>query len=228
MAGIADVMRCRSVIGSDYATFMDALRGRRCSCAVGVGYASISDGLDRCTLAVERMLESPFLGGMKRLKNSDAVLFTLSGGTDLQIAEMKRSLEIVSGMLPVEANVILGVNTCEALTGRIQMTAVSVKYDQNPAKTVSDSSRKRKTWEAPAAVSRTAQRNGRGSRDFSGTRGKHAGNDDLFEGTLKQGELGLMSLSRGIFEKTPLTKYQNEDLDVPTFQRKNITIDAGN
>ena len=215
MAGIADVMRCRSVIGSDYATFMAALQGRACSCSVGIGSAGEPDGLDRCTLAVERMLESPFLGGIKRLENADAVLFTLSGGTDLQISEMKRALELVSGILPEKANVILGTNTSPELSGRIQMTAVAINYESADIKAGTlENSRKRNPWEVPlqAAPSRSPE-------------GGEPNGD-----TLEQGELPLQNFSRGIFEKYPPTRYRDceGDLDVPTFQRKNLhSIDVG-
>ena len=39
--------------------------------------------------------------------------------------------------------------------------------------------------------------------------------------------LELQSYSKGIFANLPPTKYKEEDLDIPTFQRRNITIDKG-
>ena len=46
-------------------------------------------------------------------------------------------------------------------------------------------------------------------------------------GELLQEEFSLTSYSRGIFENLPPTKYRDEDLDIPTFQRRNISIDRG-
>ena len=40
-------------------------------------------------------------------------------------------------------------------------------------------------------------------------------------------ELGLQSYSKGIFEKLPSMRFRDEDLDIPTYQRRNIHIDKG-
>ena len=227
MAGIADVLRCENFFGCDYAVFMNILQQHRCSCAVGVGTAGRHDGLDRCSLALERMLDAPFLGGIKQLKQADAVFFILSGGKDLEMGEIKRTMEIFSGMLPAEANVIMGCNTSEELEGRVQITTIAVSFDKSAAKTVQTVSRKkRKTWTAenpdmptPVVVgnSRAVLRNGKNQSAAS----------MLEPAVMQQGELGLMNFSKGIFEKCPPNRYHDEDLDIPTFQRKNITIDSG-
>ena len=41
-------------------------------------------------------------------------------------------------------------------------------------------------------------------------------------------ELGLQSYDKGIFEKLPAVRFRDEDLDIPTYQRRNIRIDKGN
>ncbi len=40
-------------------------------------------------------------------------------------------------------------------------------------------------------------------------------------------DLPLESVSKGIFEGRPTIFINGEDLDIPTFQRKNIKIDTG-
>jgi len=51
--------------------------------------------------------------------------------------------------------------------------------------------------------------------------------DEKPQGPLMQEEFELTSFSRGIFENMPPTKYQDEDLDIPTYQRRNVSIDRG-
>lgn len=98
--GAAEILRSRKLIGSDFAEFSAILQKRKTSCAIGIGRAGSDDGLDRCSLALERMLESPFLGGSARLESSNAVILTVTGGPDLQIDEMKRAIENASAILP--------------------------------------------------------------------------------------------------------------------------------
>ena len=40
-------------------------------------------------------------------------------------------------------------------------------------------------------------------------------------------ELGLQSYDKGVFEKLPAVRFHEEDLDIPTYQRRNIRIDKG-
>ena len=37
----------------------------------------------------------------------------------------------------------------------------------------------------------------------------------------------LETISKGIFSRSAAVKYRDEDLDVPTFQRRGVTIDKG-
>ncbi len=206
--GIAELMRCKNMIGADFAAFMNPLKNQKCTCRVGIGAAENSDGLDRCAIALERLLQCPFLGGLEHLKKSDAVYFVLSGGNDLQLAEMKRSLEMIPSMLPDHVEVYSGAAVAEQMTGHIQLTAVAVQYENPPQK----KTRRRKVAMQPDMDLPLNNADGQ----------DHAGNMALM-----QDEFTLTCFSRGIFSNLPPTKYQNEDLDVPTFQRKNVVIDRG-
>ena len=43
-------------------------------------------------------------------------------------------------------------------------------------------------------------------------------------GAYEEVGLGLIHYSRGYFQSTPVNRFNGEDLDVPTFQRRNVTI----
>ncbi len=203
LAGIASVMRCRDLIGSDYAVFMATLREHRCVCGAGVGIAPVAAGADRTAIAVQCMLESPFLGGRSFLKKADAILLTVSGGGNMTLAEMKRSLEHASAALPPDAETIFGFNTYPENPDFFQVTAVAIHYSE-------DKPVRKQTAKAVSA-----------GTDHRET--QKQSQPDMFY----QGELGLTNLSRGIFDKLPVAKYKDTDLDVPTFQRLNLTIDKG-
>ncbi len=200
--GVAELMRCKSLMGADYADFMAPLKGKRCDCALGIGAADGSDGLDRSAIALDRMLRSPFLGGIENLKKADAAFLILSGGTDLQLAELKRTLETASDIFPKKTELYSGAAVSSSMNGRLQLTVITANYAEKPP-------------EKNVRPDRTAVRTAAPAAEPSGI--------------LTQGELGLTSYSRGIFEtlNLPPTKYRDEDLDIPTFQRQNVSIDKG-
>ena len=208
--GICGLLNCENSLNSDYAGFMAMLKGKKCSCGLGVGYAEDSEGLDRCGIAVERMLESPFLGGAGKLENTDAAILTVTGGTDLQIGEIKRTLEMICGLIPKTASVLTGVNVGGMAAGGVQVTAVCIKYDQIPQQT-----RKETPWAAPAAG------------PSAGEHPVSAPPAETASGPLEQGVFELQIFSKGAFANIAPTLYKGEDLDIPTFQRREALINKG-
>ena len=201
--GVAELFRSRKLIGPDYAEFSATLKKAGNTCAFGSGRASSEDGLDRCSLALERMLESPFLGGVDRLGSCGALIVSMVGG-DLQLAEMKRALENLASLLPAGVQVSAGAAVNPAYKGRVQLSALAVHYHQ-----LRESERPEHTqeslWNSTPAAS-------------SGPVGKN---------TFEQGLLDLQSYSKGIFSNCAPVKYKDEDLDIPTFQRRGVVIDKG-
>ena len=194
--GIAELFRSRKLIGPDYAEFSAALTKAANTCSFGCGRASQKDGLDRCAIALERMLESPFLGGMDRLTGCSALIVSMTGG-DLQFGEMKRTLENLVSFLPVGIPVSAGATINPEYHDQVQLCALAVQYVQTvrPAES-----------QVPS-------------------------HDSLFPGenknSFEQGLLNLQSYSKGIFSNCPPVKYKDEDLDIPTFQRRGVSIDKG-
>ncbi|MBQ9337648.1 MAG: hypothetical protein IJS14_10185 [Lentisphaeria bacterium] len=198
--GTAELFRSRKLLGPDYAEFAATLKKARNTCSFGCGRASQEDGLDRCAIALERMLESPFLGGMDRLSSCNALIVTMTGG-DLQLGEMKRTLENLTSFLPAGIQVSAGATINPDYGDRIQLSAIAVHYEQTARKSEAAQPGQDSLWSAP----------------------RKAENKDSFE----QGLLNLQSYSKGIFSNCPPVKYKDEDLDIPTFQRRGITIDKG-
>lgn len=201
--GMSELMRCRNLLGADYAAFMAPVRGQLCDCSIGIGAADGNDGLDRSAIALDRLLQSPFLGGMERIRKADAAFVILSGGTDLQLAEMKRSIEMASDVFPQKIELLSGAAVAPSMNGRIQLTAIVIRYVNPPPQ-------KKQRPVIPATQVPTQEL-------------------PLSEPhrELIQEEFTLTSFSRGIFENTPPSKYMDEDLDIPTFQRQKVSIDRG-
>jgi len=197
--GIAELFRSKKLIGPDYAEFSATLTKAANTCSFGCGRASQKDGLDRCAIALERMLESPFLGGMDRLSCCSALIVTMTGG-DLQLGEMKRTLENLVSFLPVGIPVSAGATINPDYQDQVQLSALAVQYVQSVRPAESKKPSQELLWKSLP---------GKDKESF------------------EQGFLNLQSYSKGIFSNCQPVKYKDEDLDIPTFQRRGISIDKG-
>jgi len=204
--GLAEMLRCRNLMSADFATFMSVLHEKKATCGLGIGRANADEGLNRCHLAIERMLASPFLGGVSKLENADTVVIGISGGPDLEIGEMKKALETASSLTCGNAELIVGANSSPLLAGRVQLTALAIKYDRLPEK--------------PIAIREPSDHWVSGERGLKQTA-------TAAQEKLEQGLLELQSYNKGIFSNVAPAKYKDEDLDIPTFQRRNVAIDKG-
>ena len=180
---------------------------RKSVCSIGVGTAASSDGLNRCHLALERMLESPLLGGTTQLKEADALFLVMTGGPDLNIGETKMAFEIAAKFISDDSKVIVGTNTDPAYADFVQITAITVKFDKKETK--EDLRRNIEFGDSRSNQVRTTVNT--------------IEQPNVFE----QGELPLQNVSKGIFLNTTPVNHNGEDLDVPTYQRKMIIIDKG-
>lgn len=206
LLGIAEVMRCKNLFAADLPDFQAIISRRKGVCAVGVGIAAESDGLNRCHLAIERMLASPFMGGVKHLENADAVLLILAGGDDLQLGEMKKTLESVEKFINPHAKVIVGSKTDPGYNGSVQLTAIAMKFDEQiPLPEAPNRSRPQPHPVVPKPITHSHPK----------------------QGELIQVDLPLQNISKGIFLNTTPVTYRGEDLDIPTHQRQAIDIDTG-
>lgn len=204
LLGIAEIMRCKNLFSADLPDFKEILKQRKGVCAVGVGIAAENDGLDRCHLALERMLASPFMGGIKHLKNADAVLLIIAGGSDLQLGEMKKTLENIEKFINPQAKLIVGGKTDPGYDGTVQLTAIAMKFDDPLPQPETNNQPQRHPAVTPPASYPTPQ-----------------------QGELIQVDLPLQNISKGIFVNTTPVTHNGADLDIPTHQRKAINIDTG-
>jgi cell division protein FtsZ len=127
--GIAEIIRCGNMLSADISNLKKILQKRKSICCLGLGVAERSEGENFSHLAVERLMASPLLGGTESIREADAVILTLTGGPELNIAEMKHSLEAVQRHTGEDTELIVGANTDPLYVGRIQLTLVSVRYE---------------------------------------------------------------------------------------------------
>jgi cell division protein FtsZ len=206
--GVSEIVRHNNLLSTNLSDIKQIINKQKSFASIGVGKADSDDGLNRNHIALQRMLDSPLLGGLEKLKEADAVILSLTGGNDLKIDETKKTLEAFEKFINPECRLIVGANTSSCYDGKVQITAIAVKFEkQSNKETVSN--------QTPLSVEKNSSPE------------KKPQLNSLFGAELEQAELPLQSMSRGIFLNTSPVMNQGEDLDIPTFQRKGIMIDKG-
>ena len=190
-----------NLLNADFSDFAGLLWRKKSRCALGVGVVDVKkDGEFTAEKAFAKLLESPLLGGPAQLCDADAVIFTLTGSPELSLGDARSVFTIASSHIGKKSRVLVGAAVDPAWQDAFQFTALAIKYEEEPIKPVTE---KRKS-------KRSASR-----EEESG---------DMVQQTLPWTDADF---SKGIMEKTTPVRWKGEELDVPTFQRRNQTVDTG-
>ncbi len=202
---LAEILRCRSLLAADFADFRTVIGNRKTYCAIGFGESDGHAEGDPAQRLLEALAASPLLGGATRIAEADALVAVLSGGQGFTIGEMKQVLEAVQRHCRPGCRIVAGAVTAPELADRRRMTVLAIQFDpQAPP--------------LPDHEFRTATPRPTLFRAVA---------PPSASGKPVQGEFPLFGLNRGIFENTAPNVHDGVDLDVPTFQRQEITIDKG-
>ena len=245
--GVCGVWRILSQRGLMNVQFPELCGVLRDAHAAALFAAVEAEGDARAAVAVEKLLAHPIMGGGEALANARAVLVGIAAGVNLTMVEVSRVMEAVNTRCG-EAKVFVGAVEDAALGGRLLITVVAAERgtahaeeDPEPAKTLrgrarSSSvqagleieteflekrvmSRPRSRFVAPKpelspeAVQELAVRRAPGAARGRGASAK-----------MRQGQLPLEIVSKGRFDKSEPTIRDGQDLDVPTFVRRNMVF----
>ena len=208
--------------------------------------AADAEGPSRAAVAAEKLLAHPQLEEGRALTGAGAVLVGISAGSQLTMEEVGRIMEAVNSRCG-EARVCIGAAEDASLGGRLHITLIAARRGEElfesgePARSVRGRARNTPPQadmeletgflhQRPAARPRSrfvaakpdlspdemeqlVRRQSRGTtRD-----GKSAAK-------LRQGQLPLEIVSKGRFDKSEPTIRDGQDLDVPTFVRRNMVL----
>lgn len=233
LLGLSRLFQPGGLIPASFADLCAVVRGRHTESCMAT--AEIAVPADAGEL-VERLLAHPCLEGGKALDDAEAVLVNLAGGPELTMAEVNRVMERINARCE-EAEVVLGATVDPALTGRLVLTVVVAKRraatnEQVPV-TRSDAApspaeESEFHFSTPAARSAprlvppaptlTAEQAEQLLGGQAGARGRRKSSK------ARQQQLPLEIVSKGRFEKSEPTIHHGEDLDVPTFMRRNVPL----
>jgi len=203
---LSAVLAAGNLLNADMASLTALLKRRKSMCSIGVG---IVRGDGECPAdevpekLVSGMLASPLLGGPQVLKAADAAVISLLGGGDLSLGDVRNTLNLVAKYLPPGAEQLTAASSHPDWQGTRQLCVLTIKYSEpEPEIRPRSSSRPRPE---PRPADKLADAPGAG----------------------EQLTLKLESVSKGIMERTTPVFWNNEDLDEPTFARRNLMVDDG-
>ena len=189
-------------LAADYDTLCGLLNRQNAQCSIGYATLPANDE-DQERKIVENLLDSPMLGGSSKLKNADAVLMMLNGGSGLSLGTARGVFENVRKYISPECELLVGAGSDSSWGEELQLVAVTVKFENPPA------------VNGREEVLTTVVRKSRKKKSDSGDEFQ----PDLF--AAQTHELGVM-------EGTIPVVIDGVNLDVPTFLRKYIPVDPEN
>ncbi len=191
-------------------------------------------GATRSREATDKLLAHPLLGAGV-LKSSDTVLISLMGGPDLTMAEVNLVMRDLGAQCP-EAQIMMGAVIDEAFRDRLsvtivagskgrvsclaqRMTGVGTQEDLGAQLLArSESARPGSRLVPPAPELAPDQVKRLMTSRGSGVRRAR----NLVK--MRQAQLPLEIVSKGRFDRSEPTIHKGEDLDVPTYLRRGISL----
>ena len=166
-----------------------------------IGFGS-GHGAGRMAAAVAAVTESPLLDGGKALKAASFAVLCIAGGPDLAVTEIDGAVRDLTARLPRQTDFAVGVNIDPRWRDRVVLTLLAGAG----ARRVRSENIEHRA--APAAGETGGRRRRRGkARDL-------------------QEKLRLVDSSgKGRFKDVEATLLDNQDLDIPTFIRKQLDLD---
>ena len=200
---LSELLCAGNLLNADFSAFSSLLKRRKSRCSLGVGVSRTEDGARRPEIAFEEMLCSPLLGGASSLTEADAVIFSLLGGPELAVGDVQAVFNLAERYTRPDTVMLTSAATAPEWKGMLQFSAVAIKFDRQEEIAVP----------------------GKGG---SGGRRPPAEPGGLFgDAGVEQPALPFDHVSKGIMESTQKVVWNGEDLDIPTYIRRNVVIDNG-
>ena len=185
-------------LAADYDSLSALLCRKYAICSIG--HAAIDpEDPERDRKLIERLLDSPMLGGSSNVKLADAVFMALNGGENLSLVDARAIFENLQKYTGTDTEILVGAGADSSWGKEMQLVVLTVKFEQGSAP-------------EPVADNVSAKKG----------RKKRSASDDEF-----QPDLFAQSNELGVMEGTTPVIVDGVNLDVPTFMRKNIPIGRG-
>jgi cell division protein FtsZ len=235
VGGIWRLMASKGLIEIHFADLCALLRDHHGESSFATAEAS---GKTRSREVLDKLFAHPMLDGGKIFTNSEAVLVSLMGGTDLTMAEVNRVMEHINGKCG-KAQVIMGAAIDETLEDKLTVTIIATRREDSLATRAglndashsegragdldtqllprTNAGRPNSRFVPPAPSMPQEKMNELMGRQTGARQRKNSSK-------MRQGTLPLEIISKGRFDKSEPTIHKGEDLDVPTYIRRGVAL----
>jgi cell division protein FtsZ len=123
--GISELITEHGLINLDFAD-VKAIMSNAGSALMGIGRAS---GEGRAAQAAQQAIESPLIE--VSIDGAKGVLFNVTGGYDMSMAEITEAAEIITSAVSPDANIIFGATLRPEMEDEIAITVIGTGFDSN-------------------------------------------------------------------------------------------------
>jgi len=123
--GISEIITIPGLINVDFAD-VKAIMKNAGSSLLGIGTGV---GENRAQIAVKSAIFSPLLD--ISIEGAKGILFNITGGPDLTMAEVEEAAKMVSQSADADANIIFGATIDEAMTDQIKIIVIATGFDES-------------------------------------------------------------------------------------------------
>ena len=215
---IIDLVNRRGLIHLGFDDLLSALRNHDSRCLFGYGEAI---GRGRGKEALIQALKNPLMDRGSLLNQAANILVNIVGGNDLTLAEVQTVMEELARHIGEQTQLLFGAAVDPHMEGRLGVTLISSLGAR-----------------ASGQAAMPASGSGISSLPLSGVRGPSMAPPLPTSAALPAGEpMAVLANARanaepaiadnavrGRFDKSEPTIVDGEDLDVPTFMRKNLKV----
>lgn len=123
--GISDVITMPGLINRDFADIKSIMKD------AGSAFMGIGTGIgeNRAQAAARSAISSPLLE--VSINGARGILFTLTGGPDLTMAEVEEASKIITEHADADANIIFGATISEKMTDQIKVSVIATGFDES-------------------------------------------------------------------------------------------------
>lgn len=128
--GISDIITLPGLINRDFADIKTIMKNAG-SAFMGIGTGV---GENRAQSAARSAISSPLLE--ISIDGAKGILFNITGGPDLTMAEVDEAAKIISEKADADSNIIFGATIDEKLVDQIKITVIATGFDETRARLV--------------------------------------------------------------------------------------------
>jgi len=217
------------LINLDFATLRQAFHTRGGKTLFGLGSGA---GENAAADAIESLGMCPLLATPEFSKKADRLLVNIVGGTDLTLPKVNEIMSAVTERYGRESHVIMGAVIDEDLQGKVEICVIGTsdiggrlpprRPNARPRSNTTSAPARTPETESPSPAEKFLT-----STPRSATTARKS-KASAVNAAIAQDEFSFQAgaENRGNFERTDRYLFEGQDLDVPTYMRKGIKINA--